>query len=493
MIRHLFFSFLAVTLVNYGWAAAPAIKRRPQSYYQNILQSLDQIQEDISNPRRFHRGNAFDYIDSFLNTAYDLKQSDILPANDFEKTDFERRSKDLVELLFDIQLKLRKKMTEFSADSELSEREVSVFRRAFMYLRYAQDYAIEEWARKGDFEKQSEILKGTAPLVLLNPKFKNLKIQSGDIFLIRGTSFASASIARVGDIPTNMSHIAIVGHDEKGELYVMESLFEKGTTYYKLKDYLNLERLPRVMLLRFKHPSLGKRAGGIAYQIVHQAHKKGLPLPFDIGMDSANHERVYCAELAKISYERASEGKLSIPQYMTSFQRAQDHGSFLKGMGIYVRKSFAPTDLDVDPRFEVVAEYRDLGLLAESRMYDVALSSLFKKMESGFDYKWSLQSARDAVLAVLLRQFGYKADVIPKDVPILTMQTMIQQKEIVERIMTHLKKVTQAHQIQHGRGLAYIEMEKIVDEYLEENKSVLFISKKSKAKSAPQMCKQIFL
>ncbi len=96
-------------------------------------------------------------------------------------------------------------------------------------------------------------------------------------------------------------------------------------------------------------------------------------------MNLSDHSELFCAELIGFAYELASSDAPGLPAYPTSLEVLQGH-PFLDDMGIRCCTTFAPGDVEVDPRLELVAEWRDLRRTAESRIQDAILTSILEWM-----------------------------------------------------------------------------------------------------------------
>lgn len=103
-----------------------------------------------------------------------------------------------------------------------------------------------------------------------------------------------------------------------------------------------------------------------------------------------------------------------------------------------VEKSFAPADVEVDPTFELIAEYRDIEMLAESRRFDVVLSILFAKFKEGFTYRPDIAAGFQAVAAIFAR-------------------------DLVAALMEELKELEEETSLRLRRPLSYIELEELFE------------------------------
>lgn len=72
--------------------------------------------------------------------------------------------------------------------------------------------------------------------------------------------------------------------------------------------------------------------------------------------------------------------------------------TFLDRLGVKVNATFAPQDLEVDPRFELVLEWRDFSLTREVRAKDQVLTAIFSWMEK---YGWQFNEGPISFLLTL--------------------------------------------------------------------------------------------
>lgn len=245
---------------------------------------------------------------------------------------------------------------------------------------------------------------------------------------------------------------------------------EKGLVAYGLDRFLALERLPRAAVYRYSEKN---RPGGLPGNLPSLAAKELWKLyldsqrnpqsyRFDIQMDPNDHSKVYCAEAVRIAWESASRGQVIVPRYMTTFTEAIET-DFAKGVQMKVRESFAPSDVEVDTRFTLIAEHRDLSLLDTSRRYDVVLSSLFEKFKHGFTYKPDLQAGIKGVFGIFARNLGFMTAQVPADATVETMTTLIRHKNLVTDLMTELSSAEKAAVEKEERPLSYRELEALFE------------------------------
>lgn len=458
----IFFAVSAYSTFRHGQSGS---SREPSSY-EDVRLTVAKVRSDLNEASIFNEKTAAPYINGFADLAYALVSQEYTPSSESEGREFLRTADATANTLFAIRLTLSEKLLEFEqrntwTDIERSE-VISAFRRAQLYLRYAEDFVISWRHRLKPLKNDSKFFAGEGPLTLRNPKYfradEKVALRAGDILLVRGDSFVSATIARIGDVVTNMSHLAMVAQADDGTLRVVEALLEKNLVEYDLDRFLSLERLPRAAVYRHSDTKLSESAAKEMWRLYLDSQKNPQNYRFDIQMDPNDHSKVYCAEVVRMAWENASKGRVILPRYLTTFRGAIET-DFAKGVQMQVRESFAPSDIDVDSRFTLVAEHRDLTLLDTSRRYDVVLSSLFEKFKRGFTYKPDLEAGLKGIFGVFARNLGFMSAKVPADVTVETLTTLIRHKNLVTALMSELEIAERRAIEAEGRPLSYRELE----------------------------------
>jgi hypothetical protein len=251
------------------------------------------------------------------------------------------------------------------------------------------------------------------------------QFRSGDILVARGPSFLSASIARVSDPPSQFSHIVLLSVGPEGEVKTLESYHHIGLKDYAIDEALRNDNV-RLLWLRPKDASLGQRSADALRIVVERALE---PIPYDFDLDFVNHDEVSCAEVASMAYELGSGGNVKLPLHES---RISLKPMMRERLGLHQAHTFEPADLEVDPRFELVAEWRDYRLTRDSRHKDVILSAMFSWIDRfGYEFHRSLPVvlAEDAVWLGrktffwrLLRRLG--APAISRNMPKVLLTTL---------------------------------------------------------------------
>ncbi len=455
--------------------------RMPQSSVNDIYNLLAQIEKDIENPAVFNRDTAVAYIKKLTEGGYNLTTKDLYPDTAEERAQFAETRSDWMDRLFRIQLLLRDKMFEFHKADPLAENQITAFRNGNMYLSYAQDFVLMEWATTQDLTTHKNMFASEYPMTTKNPKFKQAQLRPGDVILVRGDSFISATIARSGDYVTNYSHVAMVVQDPKGNMSVAEALMEQNLKIYSLDQYLSLEKLSRAVILRPKDPKTAIAAALAGYKIIDDDLKAPVKKAFDMLMDPNQNDKIYCYEFVKLAYDTVN---IKMPAFPMTFRKALAGNSFYKGMGSNVEIGAAPDDAFFQPEFDVVAVQRDASKLKSDWAFDIAASALFDFINERFEYKRSLTNEVIAKLVLFVKNdLNIKISGVPSGVPAEVIALIMQHKTITIKLQTELMKAMDVD----PRPLAYKELEAKAHAWLTQNKDKYFVPCSPKAKSCGGM------
>jgi hypothetical protein len=217
---------------------------------------------------------------------------------------------------------------------------------------------------------------------IMAPAFDNnvqAKFLSGDILLVRGLHHNSAAIARIGDVDSQFSHVSIIHIDKHGQQWVVESLIEDGAVINTLGHSLGHGN-GRAMLFRHPDRALAERASQIAYDHVRRTYgtwKRRILYDFTMRLD--DRRPLFCSKLIRLAYARASKGQVVLPAFTTRFtMRNRD---FIDRIGVKAAETYAPGDTEIEPRFDLVAEWQDFRVTSRLRTQDLIMVKLFDWME----------------------------------------------------------------------------------------------------------------
>lgn len=314
---------------------------------------------------------------------------------DFARYDLRRLREAAPALLddfYDLRLDLRGRIAGWRSKGFITPKAEKLLRDVFRALRYATDLVGELMIgfrqRKPGRSRRVAFAKRTRG-TLFHPTLRGAsfaEFKSGDIVVVRGTIHNSAAIARIGDVDSQFSHAALIYVDPKGRQHVVEALIEAGATINNLHSALSHD-LGRAVVFRHKDPELAQRA---AEQIYHHVRRsRGLfsrRIPYDFSMELAGYDKLFCSKLIRQAFDEASDGAQILPMFASRFEKGSR--DFLDRIGVTAKVSFAPADLELEPGFEAIAEWRDFERTSHIRLQDFVMVKLFEWMEEkGYTFK----------------------------------------------------------------------------------------------------------
>lgn len=336
-----------------------------------------------------------------------------------------------MQALFELRLDLRNQIPGWAKRGFMSHDVQRALRDVFRVTRYACDMLGEiniGHDKLSDDGKTRRGFTGDDANVLVNPQFqdgRDLPFRSGDVILVRGQAHNSAAIARIGDVDSQFSHVGIVYVDPKGQPFKIEALIESGSVVTPL-DFALEHGLGRAVLFRHRDADLAARAAHAIH--AHVSKRQFSRIWYDFTMTVEGYKQLYCSKLVRLAYLKASGGDVSLPAYKTRLD--MKNRDFLDRVGVKTFETFAPGDLEVDPRFDVVAEWQDYRITSSLRNQDMIATKLFEFMEV-HDYRFREDYAI-RLIGLLGRLSAYLsedakdmiADVVPKVPPNMRRSTI---------------------------------------------------------------------
>ena len=152
--------------------------------------------------------------------------------------------------------------------------------------------------------------------------------------------------------------------------------------YRPIEDLLNGKSV-RIAFFRFQDPEIAECAAERARGDAVEAGRGVERVFYDYPNDMDDHGRIFCAELIRAKFEECAreQGKAMAPVPMFPSVFGKRNRSLLNAMGIKSERTFQPGDLEVDPRFELYAEWRDFRKLKKNRHLDAILTKIFEWMD----------------------------------------------------------------------------------------------------------------
>ncbi len=333
---------------------------------------------------------------------------------------------EIMRALFETRVGLRDRLADWHVRGLMTRPVQKAVRDVFRAARYASDILGEVWIGHDRLPEGGETYRAfTGPHnnSLLAPRFQtgqtSLPFRSGDVILVRGRLHNSAAIARIGDVDSQFSHVAMVYVDPKGEHWAVEALIEDGSVIVPLREVLH-HGIGRAVLFRHKDAALAQRAATIIHdRIRHSRSTFGRPILYDFTMEIDEKARnLFCSKLVRRAYKEASEGGVLLPTFPTAIELK--NRDFPDRIGVTATTTFAPGDMELETQFEIVAEWQDYRVTSDLRLQDLVMDKLFEWMERE-NYRFH-ETFKIRLISLLGRASSYLSedikeiieDVVPK-------------------------------------------------------------------------------
>ena len=368
----------------------------------------------------------------------------------------------LIQDIFEAKIELRRQLARMEASGPVPPACVNAMRHTLRASLFMSEYVAEHFLPAA---REDRVFAGGAPSFLVNPDFgPRFALESGDVLVSRGDAFVSGAIARLGDTDGNFSHVALVYVDPRTrETFTVEAHIEIGAVVAPLEKYLT-DGKSRALVFRQKDAALAAAAAHVMVERVQKASAGGRNVPYDFGMvmDGTQADaELFCSEVASLGYALASGGGLRMPRYRTVLRMKND--AFLKAIGIAAQESFAPSDLEVETRFELVAEWRNLGKTQRSRMTDAVITQIYATMdEMGYELRNPAGDAIKRDLAYTARRLPLFSALLaarfPRNMPRRTLGMMLALDRTAEAMLDALERENAARVARTGMAMAGAEM-----------------------------------
>jgi len=402
---------------------------------------------------------------SFLGAIYDnLWRAS--PAH-FDLGAAQREAADIVRDIFLAKLELRAALARMEAAGPVPPACVVAMRDTMRAALFMGEYVAENFLRP---EPVAQVFSGGEPALLLNPAFgPELALRSGDVLVSRGDAFVSGAIARLGDTDGSFSHVGLVYVEPAtGEIHTVEAHIEIGAVVAPVHKYLT-DGKSRAVVFRLADAALAAEAARLMYERVQLASARGRNVPYDFAMRMDGTDRagrpadaeLFCSEVASLGYALASGGRLQLPRYRTVLRMKND--AFRKAIGIEAEASFAPSDMEIDTRFALVAEWRNFAKTQRSRMTDAIITQIYAAMDDkGYQLRNTTGDALKRDLAYTARHlplFGaLLAERFPRNMPVSTLGMMLALDRTAEAMLLPLEAANADQVARTGFAMTGAEM-----------------------------------
>ncbi|MBI1386324.1 MAG: hypothetical protein GC150_15565 [Rhizobiales bacterium] len=367
--------------------------------------------------------------------------------------------------LFALRMGLRDQIASWHARGLMSPGAERALRNTFRACRYAGDMMGELIAPRREGQDGEPVAKRAfsgSTETQIHPRYAGegaVTFKSGDVLLMRGGMHNSAAIARIGDVDSQFSHVGIVHIGKDGAESVVEALIEEGTVIATL-DHVLEQGLARLVLLRHRDPALAHAAATTIHEVASAALARNRPILYDFSMRLEGYDELFCSKLIRMAFDHGSAGRIMLPTFPTRI--SMRNRDFLDRVGVKASTTFAPGDMELEPLFDVVAEWRDFERTARVRLQDLLMDKLFEWMEQhGYRFR---ETFAIRLISVLGRFSSYLsrdakeilADVVPK-VPVnmsrRTIAAVAMLHKTAEPILGHLLELERLSMANYGRPL----------------------------------------
>lgn len=427
-------------------------------------ESLTTDSKKCSSNMQQHYQQLFDLVGSSV--YFDMDNIEVLD-HDIQKS-------------FETRLELKESLRNFKIINDDDKECFKAVADVMKALRYVEDYMIEIRIEKTETAPVEYVnMKGEFPYLLVNPKYKDEvksyeDLKSGDVILSRGGAFSSAAIARIGESDFQFSHLSFVyrNPNENNKMYTTEAHIEIGSVTAPFEDHLN-EKNARSVVFRYNDIEFAHKASEYMFNRVKAKTETGKNIEYDFSMNYKDDSKLFCSEVVSSGFHHQDPKADYIPMFKSHFTGGII--PFLNNIGVPVNKDnvktldvFAPGDIQFDPRFDLVMEWRNPKKMEESREKDFILTKLFEKMEKeGYQFDPTLKMDMQARTAWLMRRLPIVKKFIDKKFPLNMSATQMEMFMILDKIGAELLKEIEHRSIETDHPLTPKEIYNILDEYLE--------------------------
>lgn len=328
-------------------------------------------------------------------------------------------------------------------------------------LRYLEESAAVAGVRPKAYNpnQPSPYLSGSAPYLQLSPGAGSLQfprdLKSGDVLVSRGNAPTSALIARLGDTDGQFSHAALVYVAPKSKrVYVMEEHIEVGSTLRPYEEYARDQNF-RVTVYRHRNEQLAADAARLMMERLYSPHNPHV-VPYDFGMKMDDSSEMFCTEIVYEAFKMASHGNLRIGRYRTTFN--PKNRDLLDRFGVRTDSMYAPSDMEIEPDFELLGEWRDLSRVIMNQMMDAVLTKMLEWGDRGYRFDPSPEMTLKSHLGFWLRKIGFKKKALPTNMPRQTIETVLALDPTVDALLGVLARENARRMSGGGHPLGFPEM-----------------------------------
>jgi hypothetical protein len=416
-------------------------------------------------------------------------QIDSLDVKKLPKEEVLRDAEEIARNSWEIRATLHRRLSEFSKDCVLQ------IQSTFRQFRFIEDYLLELSRRvthltptEIDFQKEPVPIKDNSVSFYQFSSSGSSEIKSGDLLITRGVSFLSSMIARLGQRPTQFSHVVMAYEDPQSKkMQTIESYVGVGVAFYDMDFALKNENA-RILWLRAKDEDLGRKGALMMGKMVKESLDAKNPIKYDYSLDFEDPTTMSCAEVSQIAFQLSSDGSFKIPLYPNELSASN---SITQRLELKEGETYEPGDMEIDPRFELIGEFRDLRLTRDSRQKDAIMTALFQWMEQkdyvlkdNFKSKMAgglIYNVRRTFMWPLVKRV-LRVDDFSKEIPRNMLKTVTLINELGEVLLKELKHRDLEFEKKHGVPMSYMDFYRVLEDLRSEDYKI-FENKKTRKKA----------
>lgn len=433
--------------------AVAEVDLRGPDALDDLVTSIPRIARQIADPAIFNAERCSATLDPISSFLYRQPSDFYYPTTEQDRAKAVAHAPELAKTLQSLRLDLRERFIGFANPSPEC---VSSVRKALRVARVAEE-TLALWMRESKLVAGVDTVFGGGFMrETLNPREADHRVRGGDVILMRGSSFISAIIARIGDDDAHFSHLAIVGEDDKGKLYLIESLIETGVGITPFEKWRTEHELSRAILFRHKNRELGRQAGRRIYDEVAKRLKDDGEIPYDFTMNVDDPSAIFCSEVVHWAL-RLAGSTATLPAHRTVISKLRGK-KLLNDMGMTQPTTFSPSDLELDPSFDLIREHRGLEQLRKVQLQDAVASSVFHwKAELGYDLQNTWFERQLGRLAVTLRKTGLLTSYMQRHMTREMIADVVRYKAVADYLEGIALKAEKKHVKKHKRPMSYVD------------------------------------
>lgn len=351
----------------------------------------------------------------------------------------------------------------------------------FSGLRYIEDYLIElRMNTTPNTPAEYTSLKGEFPYLMVNPKyetdFKSYEdLKSGDVLLSRGNAYTSAAIARIGTNDYQFSHTSFVYKDPSDKkLFTTEAHIEIGSFTAPISQHIEQENA-REVVFRFIDSDISQQASKHIFDKVSERLKTKKTIQYDFAMDYKDNSRLFCTEVISSGFKHVMKDADYLPMYKSKFSEGTI--PFLKRIGIPATKenistldTFAPGDLQFDPRFELVAEWRNPLKMKDNRYKDFILTKIFERMETeNYEVDPNFKMGAAAKTLWLIRRLPIVKKFLTAKFPLNMNPSQLQLFMVLDKVGETIYKDIEKASVGLDRAMTPNEIYAVIDQFFKQD------------------------